>query len=463
MLNLSCFGHATLLVRGGNAAVLCDPIFGDTVSGEGNRVHPPRHIRLARLPPLDAVFISHHHSDHFCPSELARLPEIHELPIFVPRQSPAVGKLQSLGYRVEEIDVGDQIRIKDIGVTATPSTTSFPEMGLLFEHDGASALNLVDTQIHGITLAVRAIADRPTLILAPFQSGGYVSLLPLRVGGPPVGLEAAIRRWANEYMVELAHDLVQLAPQHVASFADGIAYRDGAINHWHFPLPDSAFLSELARSGIAGSVALPGRHYEVRPDRLDHRIDDTYVVAATHAPVMSRAFDPSCRISDFPFACVVVNADLPTSGLGRTSTFLERLQTNFLTACSALNQMERQHLFALCAGWFLELCDVANGDRFLVVEPSAGRPVVSAHAERPEGRPYGIRAHWSDLQAVAERRVPIEYIKLSGAFRYFSPLYVDALEAIRERVFAPLDALLDTHATLPSQEWTTRPPSDLGA
>ena len=43
----------------------------------------------------------------------------------------------------------------------------------------------------------------PHLVLAPLQAGGYMSLLPLCVGGPPDRLVDAIERWSEEYTEEL--------------------------------------------------------------------------------------------------------------------------------------------------------------------------------------------------------------------------------------------------------------------
>lgn len=82
-----------------------------------------------------------------------------------------------------------------------------------------------------------------------------------------------------------------------------------------------------------------------------------------------------------------------------------------------------------------------DGDRFLVVETTEDGAVVSSSPVLHGERPYGIRAHAADVCAVAEGRMPAEHVELSGAFRYFSPREVDDLEAIRQRVLAPLHLL----------------------
>src|SRR5436853_2573669 len=138
MLELNCLGHATLLVRTTRAAVLCDPILGEAVSGGGNVVRPRRTVHLERLPPLNAVLISHHHSDHFSLSDLVRLPGIQGQRILAPENSEAITALHRFGCtRVEPLRVGPPVTIEDVTVTPTPSAVDFPEVGFLFRSDGA--------------------------------------------------------------------------------------------------------------------------------------------------------------------------------------------------------------------------------------------------------------------------------------------------------------------------------------
>ncbi|HMO54597.1 MAG TPA: MBL fold metallo-hydrolase [Tepidiformaceae bacterium] len=98
MLELTCLGHATLLVRTGSTTILCDPIVGPTVSGDGNLIYPTREVPLDRLPRLDAILISHHHSDHFCLADLERVPDFRRLPIYSPEGSPVLDELRRQGY-----------------------------------------------------------------------------------------------------------------------------------------------------------------------------------------------------------------------------------------------------------------------------------------------------------------------------------------------------------------------------
>src|SRR4051812_42260609 len=115
MLDLTCIGHATLLVRTESVSVLCDPIVGRSVSGGGNLIYPEREVRLDRLPALAAILISHHHSDHYSLADLERVPGCRTVPILAPEGSPVLPDLRRHGFlRAEAIRVGTPLTVGDL-------------------------------------------------------------------------------------------------------------------------------------------------------------------------------------------------------------------------------------------------------------------------------------------------------------------------------------------------------------
>ena len=73
MFAVTYLGQQGWLVTSDATRILIDPLLTDEYSpGFSAVIHPPRRISLARLPPIDAVVLSHEHADHFnVPSLLA--------------------------------------------------------------------------------------------------------------------------------------------------------------------------------------------------------------------------------------------------------------------------------------------------------------------------------------------------------------------------------------------------------
>ncbi len=65
-------GHATVLVQMGDKVILTDPVFTSTVGQLSKRLVEPG-VDPERLPPIDAVLISHMHFDHLSLGSLAML------------------------------------------------------------------------------------------------------------------------------------------------------------------------------------------------------------------------------------------------------------------------------------------------------------------------------------------------------------------------------------------------------
>jgi L-ascorbate metabolism protein UlaG (beta-lactamase superfamily) len=432
-------GHATLFVRSERASILCDPIFGNAVSGGGNVIHPQRTFSTEHLPWLDAVCISHHHSDHFSLPDLALIPEIKTKRILAPEGSEIIEKLCGFGCcGVEPLRVGRPVSVGDITITPTPSSVDFPEVGFFFEAGGATALNLVDTQFHDQVNALITIVGRGVhLVLAPFQSGGYMSLLPLRVGGPPAGLVDLIETWSVAHTQELVADLLLLQPGHVVPFADGLLYRDDDINAWHFPKDDDFFLDLLAREGVSASQWAPGQVFTVSASGIADRGQFSHLVRAAPVRGNPREFNPDVQLNDIPVSCATWNHSVQDYGGGPWSKLQTLIESQLVARRSEIDARRADFL-----GWFLEFCDVPHKMVYFTAVSEDDEINFQFEQDRPVSREYGLRLHASDFLHLIEGRIELDQILLGGAFRYHSPFHVDDLERIRGRVLTPLYAIL---------------------
>jgi len=118
-VEITWWGHATATVRDSGVTVLTDPLL----------VRRLAHLRRRRgeLPPdsvarADAVVISHLHADHLHLRSLARL--VPGTRVLVPRGAlAAVAGLRRLArrLRIEEVGVGDRVRVGEVVVRAVPA------------------------------------------------------------------------------------------------------------------------------------------------------------------------------------------------------------------------------------------------------------------------------------------------------------------------------------------------------
>jgi len=117
LANINYIGHATILMDIGRLRVLTDPILRDRVFFlQRHGANPAPALLKERRP--DVVLLSHLHYDH------ADLPSLRALPTGVPVLAPrGTGSYlaRGAGLSVQEMRVGDTVRIADVEFTALPA------------------------------------------------------------------------------------------------------------------------------------------------------------------------------------------------------------------------------------------------------------------------------------------------------------------------------------------------------
>lgn len=108
MFSITHLGHQGWLVSGGASRILIDPLLTDEYSpGFQALIYPPRRLELSKFPPIDAVILSHEHSDHVNLPSLSLLDR--RIPVIFPERSARAIRtvLARLGFRVVPAAVGD--------------------------------------------------------------------------------------------------------------------------------------------------------------------------------------------------------------------------------------------------------------------------------------------------------------------------------------------------------------------
>ena len=146
-------GHANLFVQGNGVNFLCDPWLEGRqyINNASVWLYPPVRLKMADLPKLDFIYISHEHDDHFSVDTLKELPQ--DLPIYILkfREQNRVlhDRLLQLGKtNLNMLEPWETREINDnTKITIFPSDHGWVDSSCCIEHDGATLYHGNDNNI----------------------------------------------------------------------------------------------------------------------------------------------------------------------------------------------------------------------------------------------------------------------------------------------------------------------------
>lgn len=177
-ITVAWLGHATVLMRVFDTWVITDPVLGRRVGLSlgpaqiGVRRLTPPALRVADLPPIDLVLLSHAHFDHLDRPTLRRLSRK-----AVVVTAPNLTDLLTRFHDVRELRWGEMTRVRDIDIEATPA-----------RHWGARLLRDQHRGWGGFLLTVRgkrilfAGDTAHTDLLRPLARSGALDLAIMPIG-----------------------------------------------------------------------------------------------------------------------------------------------------------------------------------------------------------------------------------------------------------------------------------------
>ncbi len=149
MLRAIFLGHQGWLLASEATRILVDPLLtrGFGHGGMAGEVFPARDINLQGLSPIDAVFLTHEHDDHFDIASLLRVDR--RIPIFISARSSIAmhGFLVAQGFEVRRVEPATTQRIGDLHVrsfvadhTATPEADEWDVLPFIVSDDAGQGV-----------------------------------------------------------------------------------------------------------------------------------------------------------------------------------------------------------------------------------------------------------------------------------------------------------------------------------
>jgi hypothetical protein len=372
---------------------MCDPHFFE-VYGQGLFVHdPPRRIPVQLLPALDLVFVSHRHRDHFDVRSLAQLPR--STPIACANDPEIIYCLERLGFtNVTAIEDWQQLLVKDLLLTFTPSLYRVPEHGLLLQSSGVSLWNMVDSVVDVAMIAqVKRLAPDIDLLLWPYQ--------PLL---ETAAVENDTLELALPSMERKLVTLTLIAPRHVMPYADGQigTASAGWLNSYRFPA-DFGVLRDAVNASSVVAEPQPGQKVRLEPGKLSLLPADVEMRRSGRA-VVAKTFDTT-RTPSAPAALAL--GSCPSDLLTQVERELTRLWQRVLESerCS--------HMVGAMREWR------AAYDIVLELDGSETTFRFAADARAPE-RCAGTMAPLIGRQGVLRLHGEVLWHLLNGSLHYIS-------------------------------------------
>ena len=124
-ITVTWIGHSTFLINLEGTTILIDPVFSDKIgisllglTTVGLRRFVPPALKIAELPRLDLILVSHAHMDHYDIPSLRKLPR--GAPTILARDTTEF--MEDLGYaQLQELDWGQTAAVAGVRIEAVPA------------------------------------------------------------------------------------------------------------------------------------------------------------------------------------------------------------------------------------------------------------------------------------------------------------------------------------------------------
>ncbi|MBH5319829.1 MBL fold metallo-hydrolase [Paenibacillus sp. GSMTC-2017] len=175
---------AGIYVQGEDQNIVIDPLYHfPTAFGTSHEELVP----LDEFGPVDAVFITHHHGDHFDPEAIIRFYG-DDIPVYLPQDSLKLVEGSPLKQLIG-VSLGDTIAIEGFIITAAQSVDGLgdPQVSWIVAEEGKKLIHSGDTLWHGYWWKIQKAYGPFDAACLPVN-GAVLELPRLRPSGQPITL-----------------------------------------------------------------------------------------------------------------------------------------------------------------------------------------------------------------------------------------------------------------------------------
>jgi UDP-MurNAc hydroxylase len=313
-MEVTYVGHAAILVRGADGTtILMDPWLEDPAYCNAWFHYPPLVHGVADLTPVDYVYVSHEHPDHFDAATLRRLPR--DQKILLPEFTSGVlrARFEELGFHnFVVMPFGARLQLStDTAITCLRSDLVWEDSAVVVESGGTTLFNMNDCKLGDGLLAEVGARWQPDLVFVPFSGAIH---FPTCYAYEPEERARICAGRQQKHLDGFVHRVQLLQAKRAVPFAGNFALlapdqlwmNETAQNNINTPDQAIARLAELAPE-IEGLQMNPGDRFSVaaglvrhaEPPDFTRREEQIAALSARWAPRIEalRSAEPQARAS----------------------------------------------------------------------------------------------------------------------------------------------------------------------
>lgn len=150
-MKVTFISHASILIETKGLRILSDPWWAGPCFGAQWWLYPDAYLEAVQSAPVDYIYISHGHHDHFHPGTLAKLPKTSKM--IVAREIALASPLRDLGFSVHELDPDKEFDLgKGVRCRVMPT---YSDDTLMVTTDGEETVVNLNDALHATPLEVQ--------------------------------------------------------------------------------------------------------------------------------------------------------------------------------------------------------------------------------------------------------------------------------------------------------------------